>query len=435
MPTRIAHISDTHLGARPRRGIKQNVWGEEMRSHLLEHDFYERFEEIFDIIAQLDPPVDLVVHSGDLYDSPWENNPQQPPVVAQETAWRVIHDFIRKTGIPILIIEGNHGLYRNKDVSLLDYLRMTIPEVRVATQVDLRHSFTNNEPLMFEFDDFDVFCFPFMDYPVLESSGHVANFNDWISTYQTPTPKKTSIAVAHGMDIDRSLHAPIFSMGYDYVALGHDHHQRKLTDYAWYAGSPERWRFDEEKHKKGLLVVEVEAGKKPKIEPVNLEFSRPVLNERMEITPDDTVESLIGRVEAYLEEKKLKSPWDASTAARVRLIFQGHSSRIGGIELAVALEGFRVNLLGRDSEYNISQFVWTMHQKEAERDAAAYPEIESEYLIEDPEHDFKEYLESIATDEKFDTELLTKIAVRALRLAVGGTDEKLSIDSFSEGEY
>ncbi|NHI83781.1 MAG: hypothetical protein EAX81_05720 [Candidatus Thorarchaeota archaeon] len=434
MPTRIAHISDTHLGARPRRGVKQNVWGEEMRSHLLEHDFYERFEEIFATIAELEPAVDLVVHSGDLYDSPWENNPQQPPVVAQETAWRVIHDFIKHTGIPVLIIEGNHGLYRNRDVSLLDYLRMTIPELRVATQVDLKRSFANKEPLIFEFDDFDVFCFPFMDYHVLESSDLVTDFNDWISTAQNPTPKRTSIAVAHGMDLDRSLPTPIFSMGYDYIALGHDHHQHKLSDHAWYAGSPERWRFDEQKHKKGFLLVEVEVGKKPKIQPFHLEFSRPVYSDKIEVVQDDTVESLIGKVEKYIGDKSLKIPWNPSTAARIRLTFQGQSSRIGGIELAVALEGLRISLLGRDSDYNISQFVWAMHQKEVDLDAAAYPEIESEYLIEDPENDFREYLDSVAIDEKFDTELLTKVAVRALKLAVGGPDEKLTIDSFLEGD-
>ncbi|MFX1416157.1 MAG: exonuclease SbcCD subunit D, partial [Promethearchaeota archaeon] len=112
MTVRIAHISDTHLGARPSRGVKHNVWGVEMRTRLLENDFYERFAELFERIAELNPPADLVVHSGDLYDSPWENNPAQPPVVAQETAIRVLKEFIEKTGIPVLILEGNHGLYR-----------------------------------------------------------------------------------------------------------------------------------------------------------------------------------------------------------------------------------------------------------------------------------------------------------------------------------
>ncbi|MHA2145605.1 MAG: metallophosphoesterase [Candidatus Thorarchaeota archaeon] len=97
--TRIAHISDTHLGSKPKAGVRHNVWGQEMRAQLLENDFYNRFQELFDIIAKLDPPVDLVVHSGDLYNSPWEGNPTQPPVVAQETAIIVLQDFIKRTGM------------------------------------------------------------------------------------------------------------------------------------------------------------------------------------------------------------------------------------------------------------------------------------------------------------------------------------------------
>ena len=111
MVVRIAHLSDTHLGSRPRQGVKQNVWGVEMRARLLENDFYERFAEIFEIIAKLDPPVDLVVHTGDLYNSPWEGNPTQPPVMAQNAALSVMQKFIEETGIPIIILEGNHGLY------------------------------------------------------------------------------------------------------------------------------------------------------------------------------------------------------------------------------------------------------------------------------------------------------------------------------------
>ena len=434
MPVRIAHISDTHLGARPRKGVKHNVWGEELRSDLLEKDFYDRFDEVFDLIAHLDPPVDLVIHSGDLYDSPWENNPQQPPKVAEETAWNVIKGFMDRTGIPVLIIEGNHGLYRNKDVSLLDLLRMTIPGLYVATQRDLRRAFSNEAPLMFGFDNFDVFCFPFLDYPVLESSGQVANFNDWISTYQKPNPKRPSIAVAHGMDIDRSLHGPIFAMDYDYIALGHDHHQRKHSKKSWYAGAPERWRFDEAKHNKGFLLVEVDAGKNPKVTPQVIEFDRPMFNDSLPIQADDTVDSVIARTEEWLVEKELKTSWEPSTAARVRLSFEGQSQKMGGLELSVALEGLRINILDRASEYNIVQFVWRQRQTEISRDPSAYPEIESEYLIEDPETDFKEYLDSITLDEKFESELLTKVAVKALKLAASGSDDKLTLDSFGEDE-
>ncbi|MFW9887493.1 MAG: exonuclease SbcCD subunit D [Candidatus Thorarchaeota archaeon] len=434
MAVRIAHISDTHLGARPRHGVKHNVWGEEMRSQLLENDFYERFAEIFEHIYLVGPSVDLVIHSGDLYNSPWENNPSQPPVVAQETAIRVLKDFINKTNIPVLIIEGNHGLYRSLDVSLLDSLKMAVPGLNVATQVDLKRAFRLGEPLMFSYEKFDVYCFPFIDYAVLNSMALLSDFNDWISTKQTPNPKRVSIGVAHGMEIDRSLHKPILEMGYDYIALGHDHHMHKHTDNAWYAGSPERWRYDEIRHDKGYLLVDLELGTPPKITPVHLEFIRPVKSDKLEIKLDDTDETVIEKTEEWLEKNGLKGPWEPSTAGRVRLVFEGISPRVSGFELTMKLEALRARVLASESEYNVAQFVWNIRQTEAEHSPSAYPEIESEFLIEDPEGDFRAYLETLEIDERYDKRKLTKIAVEALRISVTRPDESLRLEHLTEGE-
>jgi DNA repair exonuclease SbcCD nuclease subunit len=435
MPVRIAHISDTHLGTRPRRGVKQHVWGEEMRSQLLENDFYDRFRELFDRISELDPPVDAVVHSGDLYNSPWEGNPSQPPAVAREVAITVLKEFIEKTGIPVLIIEGNHGLYRSLEVSLLTSLKLAVPGLDVVTQQDLKQAFAKGESLIYSYGDLDIFCFPFMEYSVLESANAVNDFFDWISTHQTPSSSRLSIGVAHGMDIDRTLFSPIFSMGYDYIALGHDHHQHKHAKNAWYAGSPERWRFDETRHEKGFLLIELEDGKQTKIEPQTLVYERPVYNDVLAIEQDETVESMMSKVEAWLEEHGLRADWDPSTSARVRLVFEGVSTDLSTYELTMALETFRQEALERDSEFNIAQFVWTIRHQEVEYDAAAYPEIESEYLIEDPEKDFKAYLsESQQVDEKFNPEMLTKIAVKALKVAISDSDEKLKLEDLTEDE-
>lgn len=434
MTVRIAHISDTHLGARPRRGVKHNVWGVEMRSRLLENDFYERFAELFDRIGELHPPADLVIHSGDLYDSPWENNPSQPPVVAQETAMKVLKGFIEKTGISVLILEGNHGLYRSLRVSLLDSLRLAVPGLDVATQVDLFRAFSNEEPLMYSYPKVDVFCFPFMEESVLESTGLVSDFNDWISSYQTPTPKKVSVGVAHGMTIDRSLHSGIFDMGFDYIALGHDHSQHKHAKNAWYAGSPERWRFNEIRHEKGFLVVDIEHNKQPEVTPVHLEYARPVYNEKMAIDPDDDEPTLIEKVEHWLSERGLKTTWEPTTSARIRLTFEGQAKRVSGFELSMAMEALRTRVLAQDAQYNVSQLVWNIRQPDIEHSPSAYPEIDSEYLIEDPEEDFRAYLETLDVDERYDETKLTEIAVRALKFSVSRSDEKLSLETYAEGE-
>lgn len=435
--TRIAHISDTHLGSKPKAGVRHNVWGQEMRAQLLENDFYERFQELFDTIAELDPPVDIVVHSGDLYNSPWEGNPAQPPVVAQETAIKVLQNFIERTGIPVLILEGNHGLYRLLEVSLLDTLKLAVPGLDVATQQDLKRAISENEPLRRSYDKLDVFCFPFIDHAVLEKTGDmVTRFDDWITTHQGRDIEKPTIALAHGMDLDQTLHQSIFTMGYDYIALGHDHHLHKQSAGAWYAGSPERWRFDEIRHDKGFIIVDLEkAGETPVVTPHHLKYERLVINEKLTIALDDTVESISDKVYELFTNQGLKESWNQITAARVRLIFEGKSSRLSSFELGMALESLRMKIFSKDSDYNVAQFVWVVRQiSDEEFVSAAYPEIESEYLIQDPEEDFRAYLETLDIDETLDTSLLTKIAVRSLEYAVGTREGKMNSESVMEDD-
>ncbi|MFW9787507.1 MAG: exonuclease SbcCD subunit D [Candidatus Thorarchaeota archaeon] len=435
MKARIAHISDTHLGARPRSGVRHNVWGEEMRSQLLENDFYERFREIFDKIAELNPPVDLVVHSGDLYNSPWEGNPSQPPVVAQEIAIQTLQNFIERTNIPVLIIEGNHGLYRLLEVSLLDSLKLAVPGMAVATQQDLKQAVRAGEPLVRSFENLDVYCFPFMDAAVLHSAGLTASFDDWITSHQSRVRSRPSIAVAHGMDIDGTLFKSIFSMDYDYIALGHDHHQHEQSKGAWYAGSPERWRFDESRHDKGFLVIDVDVGSKPVVTPQILQFDRLVLNEKITISKDDTIESITDKVYSLFDKKGVKADWNPITAARIRLVFEGKAARVSSFDLGLALEALRIKVLAKDSIYNIAQLVWVVRQSvDSEFTAASYPEIESEYLIEDPEEDFHAYLDTLDIDESLDTDVLTKIAVRALEHAVGKKEGRLNSESVMEDD-
>lgn len=435
MTVRIAHISDTHLGSRPRTGVRPNVWGREMKTQLIENDFYERFAEIFERITEIDPPVDLVVHSGDLYNSPWEGNPSQPPIHAQIVAIDVLQKFIKKTGIPVLIIEGNHGLFRLYEVSLLDSLKLSVPGLNVATQQDLKTAISDGKPLDFSYEKLDVFCFPFIDNTVLRSSEMIDKFDDWITTYQRRERLRPAIAVAHGMKLDRTLYDAIFSMGYDYIALGHDHRQMKHAPNAWYAGSPERWRFDEVGHEKGFLVVEIDVGKQPKITPYHLEFKRPVLNGKILISEDDTIESLTEKIDAWFSERGFITDWNPATAARVRIGFEGASKRFTAFELGVELENIRQKTLSHDSRYNVVQFVWyTSSLVDREYTAASYPEIESEYLIEDPEKDFRDYLETLEIDASFDVEKLTKIAVVSLEFAVGKREGRMTSGSILEEE-
>ncbi|GAG00386.1 unnamed protein product, partial [marine sediment metagenome] len=214
--------------------------------------------------------------------------------------------------------------------------------------------------------------------------------------------------------------------------LGHDHRQVKHSSNAWFAGSPERWRFDEAGLKKGFLVVDVAASKKPKITQIELDYRRPVLNEKIRIESEDTVDSIIDKVESWLEKNGFLSEWDPATAARIRLTFVGESTRLSGLELNTSLEILRTKILSVDSGYNVAQFVWPPKRSIIDHDSSAYPEIVSEYLIEDPETDFKAYLESQKISDDYDKARLTLIAVKALKLAASDTGRKLTPEALEE---
>jgi DNA repair exonuclease SbcCD nuclease subunit len=57
-----------------------------------------------------------------------------------------------------------------------------------------------------------------------------------------------------GWDVTVSAHA--FDL-YDYAALGHLHPQQRISDKAWYAGSPQYVSFGEINQQKGFLYVEL----------------------------------------------------------------------------------------------------------------------------------------------------------------------------------
>jgi DNA repair exonuclease SbcCD nuclease subunit len=101
-PTRILHISDTHLGKRQ--------YGSDIRRD----DFADAFERAIDVAIERD--VDAVIHTGDLFDDPV---PSLPTVMRAAD----ILEPLEKRGIPFYGIVGNHE--RKNDEQWLDLLRRT----------------------------------------------------------------------------------------------------------------------------------------------------------------------------------------------------------------------------------------------------------------------------------------------------------------------
>jgi len=116
-PIRIAHISDTHLGYRA-LGKTDPLTGRNQRSVDVELAFADA---ITDILAR---DVDLVVHSGDLF------NQTRPPYAAIGAAMRQFRR-LEAAGIPAVVIGGNHDTPRLRSSgSVFSLLSLVAPETK-----------------------------------------------------------------------------------------------------------------------------------------------------------------------------------------------------------------------------------------------------------------------------------------------------------------
>jgi DNA repair exonuclease SbcCD nuclease subunit len=230
-----------------------------------------------------------------------------------------------------------------------------------------------------------------------------------------------NIAMAHGMIENSTLHEDFLKGSYQYIALGDDHKMRKVTDHAWYSGSTELWNFSEINTEKGYLMVELEQGKSsPRITTKKIQSSRRIILDIIEIYPEDTNPQIIKRVTDTFDAHELNARYDYATAARVKVILKGKktygsSFNIGEVESAL-------RRLALDSnDYNIVEFIidrpdYPEYIKQENIDQSLVDNIE--FLIEDPQKEFKEYVTVMRNKDlekqNLDPNLLAKIFAKVL---------------------
>jgi exonuclease SbcD len=252
---RIAHISDTHLGysryARlcPRTGRNQR-----------EVDVQEAYERAVDAI--LEREVDLVIHSGDVFDS-------------VRPATHVIIGFLKQTAritldanIPYLVAAGNHETPR---------LRATTAALEYANLV--------NAYSVHEFD---------LDYWSEEIRGAIVGVtlvpHGAVASAGAVTPERAAdinILVTHGLVPnletrqhemgEANLHAGMLEGAFDYIALGHYHEFHKHKENSYYAGATERFGFGEVESTPGFAIVEFDSSGGVSVEHVPIQ-ARPMMD-------------------------------------------------------------------------------------------------------------------------------------------------------------
>jgi exonuclease SbcD len=229
---RIFHVADTHIGYSAYRKMNEAT-GLNQR----EVDTYAAFEQFVDYAVTEHP--DAVLHAGDLFDSVRPTNRAISSVLSQLIR-------LSDAGIPFVAISGNHETPRLKETGSVFSLFEHIPGVHVI--------YGNT-------------------YETVELAG--------ISVHAVPhcediEAEKQKIRVNNGGFNIALLHAsiqgvgpPTFLMGefneqiiriddltnFDYIALGHFHRCMRVKGNAYYAGSTERFSFNEVNDTKSFLEV------------------------------------------------------------------------------------------------------------------------------------------------------------------------------------
>ena len=220
----------------------------------------EAYGKAVDAILERD--VDLVIHSGDVFDS-------------VRPATHVIIGFLKQTaritaraGIPYLVAAGNHETPR---------LRTTTAALEYANLVNVvsAHGFELDYE-MIEVGDVGVGV-TLVPHGAVFGTGAV-------------TPERgadVNILVTHGMVPgleakqhemgEADLQSGMIDAGFDYVALGHYHEFHEHKPNAFYAGATERFGFGEVASIPGFAIVEFDGDGLVGVEHVPIE-TRPMLD-------------------------------------------------------------------------------------------------------------------------------------------------------------
>ena len=224
-----------------------------------EVDVQEAYGRAVDAILERD--VDLVIHSGDVFDS-------------VRPATHVIIGFLKQTfritrqDIPYLVAAGNHETPR---------LRSTTAALEYANLVNAISA-----------HGFDI------DYEPVEVDGAMVGVtlvpHGAVFGTGAVTPAReadVNILVTHGMvpglearqyDMgEANLQPGMLEGGFDYIALGHYHEFHEHKPNAFYAGATERFGFGEVESKPGFAIVEFDGSGLVGVEHVEIE-TRPMLD-------------------------------------------------------------------------------------------------------------------------------------------------------------
>lgn len=241
---KILHVSDTHLGYSAYR--KTTAQGINQR----EIDVYNAFKEFIDYAVKNKP--DLVLHSGDLFDSVRPNNRAITFAIKQILR-------LSDNNIPFVVIAGNHEHPKLREtgsiLSIFDHIKNVCP---VYNEKYETHSFIINKQKI------TIHAVP--------QCSIKQDFEKEIKKIKTDKKSDYNILMVHGavkgihafsMNEFNELFIPTetLSNDFDYIALGHYHKYSKIAKNTYYSGATESLSFTDSNDKKGFIELTLDKQK------------------------------------------------------------------------------------------------------------------------------------------------------------------------------
>ena len=237
---KLLHFSDTHLGFSeynkidPGSGLNQR-----------EQDFYDAWQQVIDAIFDHKPEV--VVHAGDLFNTPRPSN--RAIHVALESIQK-----INDAGIPMILVSGNHETPRIRTTGSIFESINLFPNVFAAYQ-----------------SRYEKFSVNGVDFHCLPHCSLTEELDEAFQMLVKDVSGDTNVLVSHG-----AWGGQEYGMGefneqripdpenftkkkFDYIALGHYHRYIEVKENACYCSATERTSLNQYDGTCGYLVVDLDS--------------------------------------------------------------------------------------------------------------------------------------------------------------------------------
>jgi len=229
------HLSDTHLGYSDFNKVDSKT-GLNQR----EVDIYDSFEWVVNYILKTKPK--FVIHAGDLFDT------SRPPNRTISFALTQLKK-LSKSNIPVILISGNHSTPR------MSVSGSIFESFKVLANI---YPIYKGKYEKVKINNFVIHCIPHCSTEEImrnnvrkikidKSCQNILTTHAGISgnkTYQTGEFNEQKIPF--GL---------LKSSPFDYIALGHYHHFKKVTPNAYFSGATERFGFSFAGVETGFLKV------------------------------------------------------------------------------------------------------------------------------------------------------------------------------------